>query len=287
MTNDELLAGFLDRSLSEDDLLELETRRSADPAFNNDVRQMLTVEDALKSAVPVVAIPADFLARVEDKIAAKVASSATPAATGMSTSIKVMGAALATVATAVGIFLATQQRSETTPAAERPTMSSPTAPSAAVPAPSAPAQTEQPNLQMQPIAAAPSTEEQPSAPGSANAYASASTPMIERLLRQYEGCKNSNESIRCAQLALNIAGQYRKLGEYASATVYSTDALTFARTLRVVQYEVEALGMLGRINIDRGNLSAARNYLRSAVDAGTGVDGINVEPYRQLLGSIE
>ena len=33
MTKDELLAGFLDRSLSEDQMLEFQARRSADPEF--------------------------------------------------------------------------------------------------------------------------------------------------------------------------------------------------------------------------------------------------------------
>ena len=287
MTNDELLAGFLDRSLSEDELLELETRRAADPVFNNDVRQMLTVEGVLKTSAPAVVIPTDFLARVEDTVAAKVSSAAAPAAAGVAASFKIVGAALVAVTATVGIYLATQQRSEPAPATAPSTKSNTAAPATPEQTAVAPAVAKQSNAQPKAIAAAPSLDEQPSSPGSANAYASASTPMIERLLRQYDGCKSNNESVRCAQLALNIAGQYRKLGEYTPATVYSTDALTFARTLHVVQYEVEALGMLGRINIDRGNLPAARNYLRSAIDAGSSVDGISVDSYRQLLGTIE
>ena len=50
MTNEELLAGFLDRSLSEDQLVDLETRRAADPTFDRDVREMVAVEDVLLAA---------------------------------------------------------------------------------------------------------------------------------------------------------------------------------------------------------------------------------------------
>ena len=73
MTNHELLAGFLDRSLSEDQLLEFEARQLADPAFAHEVKEMLTVERLLQQEPPRVDYPVGFLATIESNIAAKVA----------------------------------------------------------------------------------------------------------------------------------------------------------------------------------------------------------------------
>ena len=93
--------------------------------------------------------------------------------------------------------------------------------------------------------------------------------------------------MRCTQLALNIGSQYRKQGEYQMATTYFNEALASARSLRVVQYEVEALGNIGLLNLDRGSTTAAATYLRSAIERANGIDGVNVDAYRRALSGLE
>jgi len=287
MTNEELLAGFLDRSLSEDQLVELESLRAVDPAFDQDVRELVAVEDVLLAAAPVTVIPTDFLAHVEDTIAATVATDASATTAGVSSAMKTFGVAIAAVGTAVGIYVATQR---TEPFAALPSQPVAVAPVTTTSPSSAPTVE---SVQAMPVSASRSTpiasrvDEQPSADGSANAYASASTSLVDRLLAQYASCKQQNDNMRCTQLALNIGSQYRKQGEYQMATTYFNEALASARSLRVVQYEVEALGNIGLLNLDRGNTTVAATYLRSAIERANGIDGANVDAYRRALSGLE
>jgi tetratricopeptide (TPR) repeat protein len=287
MTNDELLSGFLDRSLSEDQLLELESRRAADPAFNHEVRSLLAVENALKVAAPLVAIPTDFLATVEDMVAAKVAAGAAPAATGMSATLKVAAAAVAALGSAVGIYLATQKVEAPAPSSAPTQAERVVAPVAIAPKASVNVKAQQPSPRVSAHSAERMADVEITANGAANAYASSSSSTTDRLVAQYEGCKRSADNMRCAQLALNIGAQYRKHGDKALATSYYTDALRIATSLHIVQYEVEALGSLGMLSIDRGNNEAAASYLRLAIERAETVDGINVEPYRRALVGLD
>lgn len=288
MTNDELLSGFLDRSLSEDQLLELEARRAADPALNNEVRELLAIEDALLVAAPAAVIPTDFLARVEDAIAANVTAGSAPATAVVSTTFKVAAAAIATIGTAVGLYVATQTSNAPAPVVQpTPAVPSVSAPVTPAPAPPAAAIATQSQTPVTAQAVVRTTDDEPSADGAATAYASASVSTIERLVAQYDGCKRNGDNMRCAQLALNIGAQYRKQSDNAMATSYYTDALRIATTLHVVQYEVEALGNLGLLQLERGNNNAAATYLRSAIERAATVDGINVDTYRRALNGLE
>ena len=286
MTNEELLAGFLDRSLSEDQLVELEARRAADPTFDQDVREMVAVEDVLLTAAPVTVVPTDFLARVEDTMAAKVAAGSS-VSTGVSAALKTAGVAIATVGAAIGIYVATQRTEHATTQPSQPIRNAPAVTSAP------PSTSSVESVQTTRVSESRSTtiasrvDEQPSANGSANAYASASTSLVDRLLAQYASCKQQNDNMRCTQLALNIGSQYRKQGEYQMATTYFNEALASARSLRVVQYEVEALGNIGLLNLDRGSTTAAATYLRSAIERANGIDGVNVDAYRRALSGLE
>lgn len=286
MTNEELLAGFLDRSLSEDQLVELEARRAADPTFDQDVREMVAVEDVLLTAAPVTVVPTDFLARVEDTMAAKVAAGSS-VSTGVSAALKTAGVAIATVGAAIGIYVATQRTEHATTQPSQPIRNAP-AVTTALPSTSSveSAQTRRVS-ESRSTTIASRVDEQPSANGSANAYASASTSLVDRLLAQYASCKQQNDNMRCTQLALNIGSQYRKQGEYQMATTYFNEALASARSLRVVQYEVEALGNIGLLNLDRGSTTAAATYLRSAIERANGIDGVNVDAYRRALSGLE
>lgn len=287
MTNEELLAGFLDRSLSEDQLVDLETRRAADPTFDQDVREMVAVEDVLLSAAPVAVVPTDFLAHVEDVMAAKVAQGSSIAVAGVSSALKTFGVAITAVGTAVGIYVVTQRMDSPASLPSQPVAVAPSTSMLPTSTPSVETTEPTPISESRSTTIASRLDEQPSADGSANAYASASTPMVDRLLAQYASCKQQNDNMRCTQLALNIGAQYRKHGEYQMAMTYFNEALASARTLRVVQYEVEALGAIGMVNLDRGNTTAATTYLRSAIERANGIDGLNVDAYRRALSGIE
>ena len=287
MTNDELLAGFLDRSLSEDLLVELEARRAADPTFDQDVREMVAVEDVLLTAAPVTVIPTDVLAKIEDAIAARVSTGASHTPAGIASTLKTFGLAIAAVGTAVGVYVATQRTETPHPIVHQAAPAAPVSTVISTPTPTvapspAPVSTSTPAPSI-----ASAADEQPSGDGSANAYVSSSTPVIDRLLSQYASCKQRNDNMRCAQLALNIGQLYRKRADYQSAMTFFNEALSAARTLRVVEYEVEALGSIGLINLDRGNASAARTFLRSAIERAEGVDGVTVDRYRQALSGLE
>jgi len=105
MTNEELLAGFLDRSLSEDDLLELEARAKAQPELARELRELVAMESRIKKAAPAVLFPTSFLAAVENSIAASIAAAALTAgvagaatATGISSWLPIVSIAALGVA---------------------------------------------------------------------------------------------------------------------------------------------------------------------------------------------
>lgn len=125
MTNEELLAGFLDRSLSEDDLLELEARASASPELARELRELVAMESRIKKAAPAVLFPTSFLAAVENSIAASIAAAAVTAgvagaatATGFSSWLPLAGAAalgIAGVGTAVYFIASSPAAPNATP----------------------------------------------------------------------------------------------------------------------------------------------------------------------------
>ena len=89
MTNEELMAGFLDRSLSEDELLELERRQEASPELARELRELVTVEGLLLTAAPIAMAPTDFLHSVENTVAAKVAAGSSMSSAGIFSTMSV------------------------------------------------------------------------------------------------------------------------------------------------------------------------------------------------------
>ena len=112
MTNDDtLLAGFLDRSLSEDQLLELEARKASSPEFAHQFSNMLTLEGMLAKAAPSIAVPAHFLNAVENSVAAKVlVGGATSGGflSGLSSAWSWFGGAALALVTAGAVYYYTQ-----------------------------------------------------------------------------------------------------------------------------------------------------------------------------------
>jgi len=263
MTNQELLAGFLDRSLSEDQLLEFEQRQLESPEFAQEVREMLTVENLLTDSAPKVRLPLEFLAKVESSVAAQVIAGA---ATGgiLGTLAKfgwgwIAGGTTAVVVGGTALYVAATRTDDVQPD-PRPTriMSAP--------------KTVTPPVVQQPETAA------PSAPTPAtirevskvdvSVKATPTNSALDQLRADYETCSSANDRVRCAQIALQIGRKLRQTQRSSEAETYLTAAVTHARAARLAQFEVDALGELGLVLAERGDVQQAAVYLQKAIDRG-------------------
>lgn len=138
MTNDDLLAGFLDRSLSEDQLLELEARRASSPEFAQELQNLINLEASLPTARPAAVAPAAFLATVENAIAANLATTVATGAAGAGLSwISIAGISAAVVAAGVATTLWLTQPTEPAPTATPPQSAVPSLVQPAQPQPAA------------------------------------------------------------------------------------------------------------------------------------------------------
>jgi hypothetical protein len=277
MTNQELLAGFLDRSLSEDELLEFEARQNASPEFAAEVREMLTVEDLLTTATPRVRYPVEFLSSVEGSVAAKVAAAAT--ATGIIAGLAknawmwLAGGSAAVVIGGGALYLASTNASE-----ERPTTAAPTR-TVVQPAP-APSATEMPSTPQaqrsvtpgaQRILARTSATAPASVPSSdidLNAQKTDPSSVSKGLMAEYERCAQANDPVRCAQVALTLGRQLRKESNVAEARTYLDLALSHARTMKLGEYEMNAHGELGLLALAEGDNARAAAAFKRAVEVG-------------------
>lgn len=260
MTNQELLSGFLDRSLSEDELLEFEKRQLESPEFAQEVREMITVEGLLTESTPRVRYPVEFLARVESSVAAKVVAGA--AAAGILGTISkgiwawiASGAAVAV--TGGAIYYATQHQE---PAAEpTPSVQRTTAPTRVAEPTAAPVE--------QPIESTPAPAPiKEVTQVDVDAKATSTNSVMDQLRSDYESCAIGKDPIRCSQLALQLGRKYRQVGQDANAQRYLQAAVGHAKSARLAQFEVDALGELGLLAKSRGNTQEASDLLQQAID---------------------
>ncbi|MFN4984952.1 MAG: hypothetical protein ACK45E_08010 [Ignavibacteria bacterium] len=260
MTNQELLSGFLDRSLNEDQLLEFEKRQLESPEFAQEVREMLTVENLLTESTPRVRFPIEFLASVESSVAAKVVAGA--AAAGilgtLTKSVWAWVASGAAVAVTGGaIYYVTQQM----PASE--------------PAPAVSVKKNE-SMQVSAPAVAPVVERAPTpvtikevTSVDVDAKTTTTNSVMDQLRADYESCAVGKDPVRCSQLALQLGRKYRQVGQGADALKYLQAAVDNARTARLAQFETDALGELGLLAKSRSNYSEARGFFQRAIDRAT------------------
>ncbi|MCX6140533.1 MAG: tetratricopeptide repeat protein [Candidatus Kapabacteria bacterium] len=278
MTNQELLAGFLDRSLSEEELLEFEAQQTASPEFASEVREMLKVEELLTVSTPRVRYPVEFLASVETAVAVKVAAGATAA--GLFAVLAhnvwtwVAGGTAAVVIGGGALYLATNKDVESAKPKPSP-MSITTAPAVATPAPSIPTSVaETPAMvtrrvsQPHPVTIAPANTTTNSRELLNATVTDPSDGATKQLKAEYEKCKGSNEHVRCAQLALQIGIKLRKDEQGTEARHYLEAAVTHARALKLAEYEMDANGELGLLAKSEGDEQRAASAFRRAVEIG-------------------
>jgi hypothetical protein len=297
MTNDELLAGFLDRSLNEDQLLEFEARKQADPSFASEVNEMLTVEDLLKTSAPRGMAPAGFLVGVESAVAYKIFSS-TPAGSVVGgwfssawTWIAAVGVTLIGAAT---FFIANRPAEEIQRPASGVQSIDVQRPSTDVQRPASNVQSkdvQRPSQDVQrPASNVQSTDVQRPASNvqskvtnyeqRATSYEVESTyeSTITKLKKDLDVCRSSGDQIRCIQIALQIGRTYRERRLTDEAMDYLMLAQREAQQARIVQYEIEAFGEMGLLMRTVGRSSDANDHFKSAVELGS-KNGLDVQKW--------
>jgi hypothetical protein len=265
MTNQELLAGFLDRTLSEDQLLEFEQRKLESPEFAQEVREMLTVEGLLTESAPKVRYPVEFLAKVESSIAAQIiAGAATGGVLGTLAKIGwgwIVGGTTAAVVGGTALYVAATRNDNVQPD-PRPTK--------IISAPSnSPAPTVEQTPAVSPEASSPAAVTvREISKVDVNVKATPTNSALDQLRADYETCSSTNDRVRCAQIALQIGRRLRQTQRLAEAEQFLTAASGHARATRLAQFEVDALGELGLIAAERGDVAQATSYFEKAIDRG-------------------
>ncbi len=279
MTNQELLAGFLDRSLSEDELLEFEARQNASPEFAAEVREMLTVEDLLTTATPRVRYPVEFLSSVEGSVAAKVAAAATAtsiiAGLAKNAWMWLAGGSAAVVIGGGALYLASTSTTEDRPITAAPSRtvvrSTPAPAPSTVEVPATPQAQRAVTPGAQRILARTTATAPSAAPSSSidlNAQKADPSSVSKGLMAEYERCAQANDPVRCAQVALTLGRQFRKEANTAEARTYLERALSHARAMKLGEYEMNAYGELGLLALSEGDNARAAAAFKRAVEVG-------------------
>lgn len=304
MTNDQLLAGFLDRSLTEEELLQFESLRNAQPEFAQSVDKMVAVEGLLAKGAPKVAIPVDFLNTVEQAVSAKIVSGVAATSAGMlgglsgSTMAWIAGVG-ATLVGATAIYLTSQNPGTTVPVvSSTPSIGVRTTEQqiqnkAANPAKTLETQNANPTavgkqiaISAPPAAVAPVRQSRTARPENADATAQNPDRALDNLMRDFELCKLQNDNVRCAQISLAIGRTLRQNGNNSGSMEYLNQSLAFAKNSRIVKYQIDALGELGVANMNLGRNTDARKMLQEAVTLGN-ANGVGVDRWTQLLNDLQ
>ena len=292
MTNDELLAGFLDRSLNEDQLLEFQARRESDPEFAQQVFTMLRIEEALPIAAPSISAPVALFQSVEATVANHIAQQAAhlgiaASAGGFGSMIK---STLSTVATSVWTY-ATAAGLAAIGAGVAYFSDPSTAPSFSTGS-RVVAVSDAPRAQPVELRLVAPHEETPSraqrvssdrlsrngvewttaadVPKFSNrthrldVQAPSADPALESLLGDLDRSRNASDLVRSAQIGLAIGRTYRERGQHTLAERYLGKSLVDARQSRVVEYEVEVLTELALNANATGRRTDAQGYAQKA-----------------------
>lgn len=297
MTNDELLAGFLDSSLSPEQLKEFEARKAADPSFADEVDNMTTVEELLAKAESNATAPVGFLSSVEASVLAKIAIvSAGAAGIGYTLSnlwMWIVGASVAVVGggAVYMVMNSTPEKPADSNPAQHPTInvhSEPTQIQSPLAEPTTQEKTttvSNSQTQQNRIHPQPEQEHVQQADQSATAEANSPSSTLMSLENDYARCTEGGRSIQCAQIALQIGQVYQQKGNTAKAVEFFNAAYDHAKKSRIVQYQVKALGALGLVAADVNNNSEARRYLNDAIELAK-ANGIDADLYIEALRKV-
>lgn len=291
MTNDELLSGFLDRTLNEDQILEFQARREAQPEFDQQVQAMLRVEQALPIASPSISTPVALFETVEataiHHIAQHVGSQVVVggSAGALSSALSRIATSAWTYATimgisAVGAGIAYISNVDTRPTSansvitiQSPGSAQPVVLRLSVPQDELLAPTTVHHIPSMRDLQAPWTTaadvpkfSHRSAQGThrIDVQMESSDPALESLLRDFDKSSADADIVRRAQLGLAIGRTYRERGQFQLAERFLGTSLVDARKSRIVEYEVEVLTELALSALTAGHRTDAAEYAQKA-----------------------
>lgn len=289
MTNDELLAGFLDRSLSEDELLEFETRQQDNPAFAEEVQRMVTTEELLQGAAPTVKYPVGFLATIESSVAARLVAASTAATAGAIATKSIWSGAWAWITTGIGAlaigagitWFVTQQ--PTSVQQQQPIPHLRTAQQQHTP--QQPAISQQPAVvpQQQQLVQPPGNQMHVQ-PGVSDRHIRIdSTPdAVTQLKQKLVECKQSADKNMCGHINRALGNELRKRNKYQEAKPYLEAALLYGQQSGIKQFEMDAHGELGLLAQAQGNTQLATEHFTNAVTFGK-ANNLDVTRWKKAL----
>jgi tetratricopeptide (TPR) repeat protein len=308
MTNDELLAGFLDRSLNEDQLIEFEARKQAQPAFAQEVNEMLTVENLLVESAPVASVPVDYLSSVEHAVAAKVAAGS--ASGGILSTLAsnvwtwITGAA---IIAAGSYFVVSNYGDGSKTQNALPRVAQRAAPRVQPDLKPGVAKDALPNslvngnrntpqngsgsvpLNRTPISM--QSHNDPSHPITQNArdvgmHTVNADGALDGLLKDLDKCRAARDHVQCSHIALTIGKKYSKQNAFTQAEQYLNLALTEAQAARLVEFEIEANGELAVVAQNDGRINDARQLYQKAATLGIS-NGIQTDKWSKALEALD
>jgi hypothetical protein len=119
-----------------------------------------------------------------------------------------------------------------------------------------------------PVATAPTVSVREVSKVDVSVKATPTNSALDQLRTDYESCSTTNDRVRCAQIALQIGRRLRQTQRASEAELFLTAAVGHARSTRLAQFEVDALGELGLIAVERGDVPQATSYFQKAIERG-------------------
>ncbi|MBI2794927.1 MAG: hypothetical protein HYX66_09810 [Ignavibacteria bacterium] len=308
MTNDELLAGFLDRSLNEDQLIEFEARKQAQPEFAQEVNEMLTVENLLMESAPAASVPVDYLSSVEHAVAAKVAAGS--ASGGILSTLAsnvwtwITGAAIIAAGSyfVISNYGSDNKSQSATPRVAlreaprtqpdlKPSITNDAAPNSLIMGDRSVPQNGSGNAAPNRIPSRILSQNAPSQPITANAndvgmHTVNADGALDGLLKDLDKCRAARDHVQCSHIALTIGKKYSKQNAFSQAEQYLNLALIEAQAARLVEFVIEANGELAVVAENNGRINDARQLYQKAVTLGIS-NGIQTDKWSKALEALD
>lgn len=279
MTHEELLAGYLDNSLTESEKAEFEGLLKTSPEFARDAQELLKIEEFLKEGTAITSpIPEDFLAGVENRVAGRIHHERYHAE-GPNVFNKILSALwIVPIILILGTGAYFLLRSpEKQPAKEQEVVlkdngnSTVRAPEQQV-QPEAPASVRQPGSapeQQMPVESEPQGTIRTPAEMQVNVERQKSDSeekALENTRQKLSQARAEGKKATEAALLKQMGMLAFKTGNISEAKNYLHEAIALSHSLRLTQLEAETSGELGIVLKREGNLTDAKEYFTKAIE---------------------
>jgi hypothetical protein len=283
MTNEELLAKYLENSLSETESAEFQKLINTSPEFARDVRELSKIEAFLSTGTISAAIPEDFLASVEHHVTEKIHHDKYHAPGSGNAFNKILSGfwiiPMIFLLGVGGYYLLRNtdekiQQNQETPAPVLKEEISQTPEVQSIP--------EQPSAQKE---TSQSTRENPSIVQNEEAVSQQPTRNPDELQLKAENAQSNSDKIAFektreklnsaraegkkateAALLKQMGMIAAKMSNITEARAYLNDAMNLARSLHLTELEAESTGELGLIFKKEGNTEMATGHFKKAIE---------------------